>query len=109
MNVRLIVQSPQYEIKPKVDPRMVKLLSRAHHYFNLLSTGKVKSIKEIGDQEKLSPTQVSRVMYLAFLAPDIVRKILDGKHPPSLTSDKLMHSLPLPVDWHEQRTVLGFS
>ena len=52
---------------------MVKLLSRAHHYFNLISTGKVKSIKEIGDQEKLSPTQVSRVMYLAFLAPDIVR------------------------------------
>ena len=107
--MRLIVQSPGYEIKPNVDVRMVKLLSRSHRYFDLLSTGKVKSIKEIGDQEKLSPTHVLRVMYLAFLAPDIVNKILDGKHPPSLTSDKLMHSLPLPTDWSEQRTMLGFS
>ena len=41
--------------------------------------------------------------------PDIVCNILDGKHPPSLTSDKLIHSLPLPVEWHEQRTMLGFS
>lgn len=109
LNVRLIVQSPQYEIKRNVDVRMVKLLSKSHRYFDLLSTGKVKSIKEIGDQEKLSPTHVSRVMYLAFLAPDIVRKILDGKYPPSLTSDKLMHSLPLPVDWVEQRVMPGFS
>ena len=108
LNVRLIVQAPEYKIKRSADVRMVKLLSRAHRYFNLLCSGKVKSIKEIGDQEKLSPTHVSRVMYLAFLSPDIVRNILEGNHPPTLTSDKLMHSLPLPINWNEQRAMLGF-
>jgi len=48
------------------------------------------------------------MIQLAFLAPDIVRAILGGKHPPLLTADKLMHSLPLPLDWREQRKLLGF-
>ena len=108
LNVRLIVQAPQYEMKRNVDVRMVKLLSRAHHYFNLLTTGKVSSFKEIGILEKLSSSQVSRVTLLAFLSPDIVKSILEGRHPLSLTSDKLMRSLPLPTDWIEQRQLLGF-
>jgi site-specific DNA recombinase len=45
---------------------------------------------------------------VAFLSPDIVRDILDGKHPPSLTSDKLMRSLPLPISWGEQKQALGY-
>ena len=99
---------PQYEIKPNVDIRMVKLLSRAHHYFNLLTAGKDSSFKEIGILEKLLSSYVSRVAILAFLSPDIIKGILEGRHPPSLTSDSLMKSLPLPTDWAEQKKVLGF-
>ncbi|WP_020182138.1 recombinase family protein [Methylotenera sp. 1P/1] len=108
LNMRLIVEATDHDIKRNPDVRMVKLLSRAHHYFNQLTSGKVRSVKEIGEQEKLSSSHVSRVMLLAFLAPSIVRDILEGKHPPLLTSDKLMRSLPLPIDWNEQRQVLGF-
>lgn len=108
LNKRLIVEAPEHNVKRSPDVRMVKLLSRAHHYFNLLTSGKVRSVKEIGVQEKLSSSHVSRVMLLAFLAPSIVRDILEGKHPPILTSDKLMRSLPLPIDWNEQRQILGF-
>ena len=108
LNVRMIVQSPDYQQKGNIDTRLVKLLSRAHHWFNKLSTGKVRSIKELGEQEKLSASHVSRVMLVAFLSPDIVRDILDGKHPPSLTSDKLMRSLPLPINWSEQKQALGY-
>ena len=108
LNVRLIVQAPGYEIKRNADMRMVKLLSRAHHYFSLLTSGKVSSFKEIGILEKLSSSHVARVTLLAFLSPSIVKNILEGTHPPSLTSDKLMRSLPLPTDWVEQRQALGF-
>ena len=108
LNVRLIVRAPEYDIKRNSDVRMVKLLSRAHHYFNLLTAGKVSSFKEIGLLEKLSSSHVSRVTLLAFLSPDIVKGILEGRHPPSLTSDSLMKSLPLPTDWSEQKQVLGF-
>ena len=108
LNLRLTVQAPEYEIKRNADAWMVKLLSRAHQYFNLLTAGKANSFKEISSLEKLSSSHVSRVTLLAFLSPDIVKSILEGRHPPSLTSDKLMHSLPLPTDWTEQRQVLGF-
>lgn len=94
--------------KGNVDMRLIKLLSRAHHWFNQLSTGRVRSVKELGEQEKLSASHVSRVILVAFLSPDIVRDILDGKHPPSLTSDKLMRSLPLPINWSEQKQALGY-
>jgi site-specific DNA recombinase len=108
LKVLMIVQSPDYQPKGNVDTRLVKLLSRAHQWFNQLSTGRVRSVKELGEQEKLSASHVSRVILVAFLSPDIVRDILDGKHPPSLTSDKLMRSLPLPINWSEQKQALGY-
>jgi site-specific DNA recombinase len=43
------------------------------------------------------------------LAPDIVTDIVDGKNPPQLTAKKLMRlALQLPIDWSEQRKLLGF-
>jgi site-specific DNA recombinase len=108
LNMRLMVQAPEYEVKRHADIRLVKLLSKAHYYFGLISSGKASSFKEIGISEKLSSSYVTRITLLAFLSPDIVKDILDGRHPPSLTSDKLMRSLPLPTVWAEQRKVLGF-
>jgi hypothetical protein len=46
---------------------------------------------------------------LPSLAPDIIAAIVNGKNPPQLTAKKLMRlSLELPVDWTEQRKLLGF-
>jgi site-specific DNA recombinase len=46
---------------------------------------------------------------LPLLAPDIVTAIVNGKNPPQLTAKKLMRlALEIPVDWNEQRELLGF-
>jgi hypothetical protein len=46
---------------------------------------------------------------LPSLAPDIIAAIVNGKNPPQLTAKKLMRlALELPVDWTEQRKLLGF-
>lgn len=58
----------------------------------------------IGD----TSSYVTRVIYRAFLAPDIVQSILAGTQPPSLTLDELKRNLPLPIDWNEQRKLFGF-
>ena len=50
-----------------------------------------------------------RVARLAFLAPDIISAILDGRQPPSLTSRRLMKHAAIPLDWKGQRKELGFS
>ena len=58
--------------------------------------------------EGVSAPYVTRIMYSAFLAPDIVEAILAGKQPPGLTLKKLKTCLSLPIDWNEQRKLLGF-
>jgi site-specific DNA recombinase len=44
----------------------------------------------------------------AFPGPDIVKDILDGRHPPTLTAAKLMRDTRLPLAWTDQRIALGF-
>jgi len=45
-------------------------------------------------------------MPLAFLAPDIVQAIYEGHQPADLKVKAL--SAHLPIEWTEQRRVLGF-
>jgi len=50
---------------------------------------------------------VGKVLQCAFLAPDIVEVIVEGRQPPDLTFKKL--STHLPMSWIEQRKRLGFA
>jgi len=46
---------------------------------------------------------------LSYLAPDIVRALLDGRQPIELTPTRLFRlSKDLPHEWSEQRHFLGF-
>ena len=48
------------------------------------------------------------MIYRAFLAPDIIRSIMNGTQPARLNSDLLKKIVPLPLDWEDQRKLLGF-
>ena len=50
---------------------------------------------------------MTRVIYLAFLAPDIVQAIVRGEQPVELTADRLIRMGPLPAGWSDQRVLLG--
>jgi len=43
---------------------------------------------------------------LAFLAPDIVERIVTGDHAATLTPERLRKACPLPRGWDEQRVLL---
>ena len=51
---------------------------------------------------------VARLLPLAFLAPDIVTSVLAGTQPVHLTTEMLTRRANLPLDWEEQRALLGF-
>ncbi len=51
----------------------------------------------------------TRLVRLTFLAPDIVKDILDGHHPPTVNAAKLLKDTRLPLHWNEQRASLGFA
>jgi hypothetical protein len=53
--------------------------------------------------------QATRIVHLAFLAPDLADQILRGAHPANLTATRLLELVPLPTDWAAQREMMGFS
>lgn len=80
---------------------MVKAIARAFRWQALLENGTYGCLDEIGKAEKIAPSFVSRVIWLALLAPDIVEAILGGRQPACLTLKDLMG--PIPVQWDRQR------
>jgi site-specific DNA recombinase len=89
-----------------VDPVLVRLLVRAHAIRARLLQDPSLTLKEIAAEEGVSSSYVTRFVRLAFLAPDIVTAILNGRHPPQLTANRLMDDTRLPLDWRAQREVL---
>lgn len=87
-----------------IDDTLIRNIARAHSWFGQITNG--KTFAEIAKVDKTSPRRVQQLIELAFLAPDIVRKVLDGKQPLGFTSKWcLQHSLP--PDWDEQRRILA--
>lgn len=88
------------------DESLIKLLVRAFAWREKLDSGGGSSIKALARQDGASGSYATRVMRLTFLAPQIIRDILDGRHPPRLTAAKLISDSRLPLAWSEQRAAL---
>jgi site-specific DNA recombinase len=57
----------------------------------------------------VSAAYIYTLLRLPWLAPDITTAIVNGKQPPQLSAKQLMRlTARLPIDWAEQRTLLGF-
>ena len=91
------------------DRNLIKLLIKAHELRDGLLNGDGTSITELAKREALTGSYVTRLFRLTFLAPDIVKDILDGRHPPTLNAARLLKDSRLPLDWDEQRAALGFA
>jgi hypothetical protein len=89
-----------------VDPVLVRLLVRAQTIRARLLQEPSLPLKGIATEEGISSSYVTRLLRLAFLAPDIVMAILNGRHPPQLTANRLMGDTRLPLDWTAQRELL---
>ena len=71
----------------RTDPALLKVIARAHCWFDDLVSGRAASMVEIGKREKVGKRYVSRIIRLAFLAPDVVEQIVKGSQPPELTAE----------------------
>lgn len=105
--MRLLMKGSE-QIEKIPDSILIEQISKSHEWLNLLTSGKVGSIKELAAKEEVSSTYVARVLDRALLAPDIVRAIINGTQPPEFNLESLKQYLPLPIDWNEQRQLLGF-
>ena len=61
----------------------------------------------VAEAEGISDRYVGALMPLAFLAPDIVARILAGTQPVELTTEVLAKRIDLPLAWAEQKLLMG--
>ena len=109
MAMRLIVRAPGEAAIRKPDPKLVARIAKGHEWFARLASGEYDSVQAIARNEQVTSSYVTRVIYLAFLAPDIVQRIIRGDHPLELNVGRLIRMVPLPMTWDEQRMLLGMN
>jgi len=106
--IRMLVGTDPFATA-KPNRRLIKLLIRARRFNAALAGSDGVPFAALAKQEGVSPSYFTRLVRLSYLAPDITRAILEGRHPRGLTADKLLVQSRLPLAWHDQRTVLGFA
>ncbi len=96
---------------PTADPAMLRLILRARAMWEKVQRSEVAGLGELAMQEGVSGSYASRIIRLAFLAPDMLSAIMEGRQPKELTAVRLLQECcrGLPVEWQEQRSLLGFS
>ncbi len=82
-------------------PSLIKAIARAHDWYERLVKGEADDQRSIAKQAGLDERYVRRIFQCAFLAPEIVDAIVEGKQAPGLTLEKLRD--PVPLAWAEQR------
>jgi site-specific DNA recombinase len=86
------------------DPVLIKLLAHANAAREAIATGATDPMVS-----KYSKRHLWQLLRLNWLAPDIVRAIVEGRQPPNLTGRRLLRAADVPLSWEEQRRYFSFS
>ena len=87
-------------------PSLLKAVARGRQSYEWVLAGEAWGRRSIAQRTDFDERHVAQILECAFLAPDIVTAILDGRQPSRLTARKITRHLPL--SWVEQRRQLGF-
>jgi len=90
----------------RIDQALILALARARSWMRGLRQGEFVDTAEIAQRFGLSDAHVRRHLRFAYLAPDIVEAIIDGRQPRALTVKLLLRGIPF--DWVDQRAAFGF-
>jgi site-specific DNA recombinase len=88
-----------------IDQALMLALARARSWIRALRQGEYADTAEIARRFGCSNPHVRRLLRFAYLAPDILEAIVDGRQPRSLTVRLLLRSIPLA--WSDQRAVFA--
>lgn len=103
---RLVLLAGPSEIAGRPVPALIKAVARAYDWYERILR-ELDGPRSIARLTGLNERYVSRILQCAFLAPDVVESILEGRQRAGLTLENLRTHLP--SDWAVQRQRLGFS
>jgi site-specific DNA recombinase len=90
----------------RCDPALIKAIARGRAWFEELAIGRGRSLRELAKRDGISRRYIRRLIGLAFLSPQLVETILQGRQSVELTATRLTE-LDLPLDWTEQHKLLA--
>jgi DNA invertase Pin-like site-specific DNA recombinase len=108
-DLKLIIPAEAQAIAPAAsrDEGLIELLAEAMEMRAAVMAAPSQSISAFANSLGKCRKRITRLLQISWLAPDIVRAIVDGWQPPTLNKKRLMQ-IALPICWQEQKTVLGF-
>ncbi len=98
VEAKLVLQNAEARTR-NPDPTLIDIIANAHLWHSKLTDGSASSIGDLAKELDHDPSEISRFLPLAFLAPDIIESILAGTQPVDLTQEKLRRLPSLPILW----------
>lgn len=90
----------------RMDRALVRAVVLARAWSRELELGEVASIKALAWREGLCNHYTSRMLPLAYLAPDLTESILAGRQPRGVSLAALT-AQPLPMAWVQQQALFA--
>jgi hypothetical protein len=87
-------------------PSLIKAVSRAGDWVRRMEADECKHQRDLAKATRLEPRYINAILRVAFLAPEIVEAIIDGRQPPDLTLGSLTGALPM--SWQQQKKLISF-
>lgn len=85
------------------DVTLIKNIAKARRYLDMIIAG--QSYADIAAIEGVSKYRIQKLINFAFLAPDVMRDVCEGKQPTALTTEWLLQHPVAPI-WQDQRSAI---
>lgn len=86
------------------DPHILRAIGRAWAWRRRMEAGEFGTVRDLAIAVKLAERHVSRQLRLAYLAPDVLKRLVFGREVTAITVMQLTESAALP--WAEQAMVV---
>jgi site-specific DNA recombinase len=100
-----LVTGGSYAASGEPNTKLITAIATAKNWFADLQAGTAASVLELAARHSVDPSHISRTLPLAFLAPDIVKAVIDGQIDSELTLSRIKR-LKIPATWQAQRELL---
>jgi site-specific DNA recombinase len=90
----------------KSDPGLIKAVARGHVWFEQLMSGSASSMRGMALREKVDERYVAHLIELAFLAPRLVEKLIEGNVRLCHSMTNLVAQTDVPLNWPAQMRLL---
>jgi site-specific DNA recombinase len=104
--VEIVTGKQSNGILRRLNPTLIKGVARGYQWRCQLFGGEVGSVAELARNAGVSSRYVMRTVRMGSLAPDIVEAILEGRQTAAVNLE--VFRKPIPLEWSEQRLMLGF-